>query len=398
MADRYRRPTARRRRQNASSEMLLRWFEMMPEVDKRRAGARVVSLLGQGPTVTASAMPLLTIGFRPFFLLAAIAAAVLVPAWLTVLLLGARLSSPLPPILWHAHEMLFGYTSAVIAGFLLTAAQNWTGQTTARGGLLLALAGLWFAGRLLCALGGALPAVAAVDVAFLPALALCVAKPIVRTRNLRNAGMPSRRRELSRPERSRYVWRRFERTSHTKPQRPTARQQTTAATMLVYAKALSSRNRTSRCADVGWSSVVGSSGVGCVPSLAVSGAAFVVVTAAPGAGVGGVAAAASGAAAGGAGAASGVYGDGYGAAFAGVLGGALGGGCVAPVCGDGGLSALVFAFPSMGRCASIGAVVVAAASTEPLACGGATRLMGCGPPKNKGVMTGTDRTCAPFEK
>jgi uncharacterized protein involved in response to NO len=131
-------------------------------------------------------------GFRPFFLLAALAAALLVPSWLFLLFLGVSCPSPLPPILWHAHEMLFGYTTAVIAGFLLTAVQNWTGQVVARGGSLLALAGLWLAGRIACAVGGALsPALsAAIDLAFLPALALSIALPIARTRNKRNAAMP----------------------------------------------------------------------------------------------------------------------------------------------------------------------------------------------------------------
>lgn len=131
-------------------------------------------------------------GFRPFFLLAALSASLLVPAWLALLLLGASWPSPLPPLVWHAHEMLFGYTTAVIAGFLLTAVQNWTGQVVARGGLLLALAGLWLAGRVACAVGGVLPPAlsAAIDLAFLPALALSVAWPIARTRNKRNAAMP----------------------------------------------------------------------------------------------------------------------------------------------------------------------------------------------------------------
>lgn len=137
-------------------------------------------------------MALLTIGFRPFFLLAALGAALLVPSWLLLLLRGASWPSPLPPLLWHAHEMLFGYTTAVIAGFLLTAVQNWTGHVVARGGPLLALAGLWLAGRVTCAVGGLLPTAlsAAIDLAFLPALALSVARPIARKRDKRNAAMP----------------------------------------------------------------------------------------------------------------------------------------------------------------------------------------------------------------
>ncbi|HKU44286.1 MAG TPA: NnrS family protein [Polyangiales bacterium] len=149
-------------------------------------------LIGQGPRPDAHQPPLLAIGFRPFFLLAALAALLLVPCWLFVLLTGSAWLGALPPALWHAHEMLFGYTSAVIAGFLLTAVQNWTGQPSARGPLLLALVVLWSAGRAVAFAGANLPAVlaAGIDLAFLPALALCVARPIGRTRNTRNAGMP----------------------------------------------------------------------------------------------------------------------------------------------------------------------------------------------------------------
>jgi uncharacterized protein involved in response to NO len=136
--------------------------------------------------------PLFALGFRPFFLLAGLSATALIPGWLALLFTGARWPSPLPPPLWHAHEMLFGYTSAVIAGFLLTAVQNWTGRATARGALLGALALLWIAGRAVSAAGQALPPwlAAAIDLAFLPALAACIARPIAATRNRRNAAMP----------------------------------------------------------------------------------------------------------------------------------------------------------------------------------------------------------------
>lgn len=81
---------------------------------------------------------------------------------------------------WHAHEMLFGYMTAVIAGFLLTAVRNWTGRETLRGLPLAALVGLWLAGRALPLLSGIPPWwVAAVDFAFLPALALALAVPLL---------------------------------------------------------------------------------------------------------------------------------------------------------------------------------------------------------------------------
>ena len=86
-----------------------------------------------------------SLGFRPFYLLASIFAAVSILVWI------AEYAGWLPvgylrnPV-WHAHEMLFGYTTAVIAGFLFTAGRNWTGQATPTGRLLAGYALLWFAG------------------------------------------------------------------------------------------------------------------------------------------------------------------------------------------------------------------------------------------------------------
>jgi len=127
---------------------------------------------------------LLSLGLRPFYLLGA-AAALTVPLWALVYLHGR----PLGPVdlAWHAHEMVFGFAPAVIAGFLLTAAANWTGRTTATGGALAALAGLWLAGRVGIATGTAAGAVVAA--AFLPALAIVIARPILASRNQRNYGV-----------------------------------------------------------------------------------------------------------------------------------------------------------------------------------------------------------------
>jgi uncharacterized protein involved in response to NO len=127
-------------------------------------------------------------GFRPFFLLAALFAVGAMPLWLLVLNGRVELETRGGALSWHAHEMIFGYTTAVIAGFLLTAASRWTGRDTAVGVPLYALAGIWLAGRLALLFSGSLPAVlvAVVDLAFLPALAVAVGRPIVATRNRRN--------------------------------------------------------------------------------------------------------------------------------------------------------------------------------------------------------------------
>jgi uncharacterized protein involved in response to NO len=129
-------------------------------------------------------------GFRPFFLLAAAYAALAVAFWLAVL--GAWAAAPrwLSPSLWHAHEMLFGFVAAAIAGFLLTSVPVWTGRTPVTGLRLAALAALWIAGRAAMAAAGRLPllAVALADASFLGALALAVALPIARSGQRRNYG------------------------------------------------------------------------------------------------------------------------------------------------------------------------------------------------------------------
>jgi len=136
--------------------------------------------------------PIFALGFRPFFLLAAIFAAAAIPLWLLVYQGILDPVSYLPPTVWHAHEMVFGFAVAVIAGFLLTAASNWTGRRTAAGSGLAALAGLWIAGRAVIAAGAGLPVwlVIGADVAFLPILAGTLAMPILAAGNRRNMIFP----------------------------------------------------------------------------------------------------------------------------------------------------------------------------------------------------------------
>ena len=139
-----------------------------------------------------SRFPIFALGFRPFFLLAAIFAAAAIPLWLLVYQGILDPVSYLPPTVWHAHEMVFGFAVAVIAGFLLTAASNWTGRRTAAGPGLAALAGLWIAGRAVIAAGADLPVwlVVGLDVAFLPILAVTLAIPILAAGNRRNIIFP----------------------------------------------------------------------------------------------------------------------------------------------------------------------------------------------------------------
>ena len=122
------------------------------------------------------------LGFRPFFLAAGVAAVALIATWLAVYRGALGLPAYYDVITWHGHEMVFGYAVAVIAGFLLTAVRNWTGVPTPTGGLLALLVALWLAGRLAALLPALLPRewIAAIDLAFLPALALSLSGPLLR--------------------------------------------------------------------------------------------------------------------------------------------------------------------------------------------------------------------------
>lgn len=129
--------------------------------------------------------PLFGYGFRPFFLAAGVAAFLLIPWWVAYVTWGVPLGTRWPPASWHGHEMLFGFIVAAIAGFLLTAVPSWTGARGFAGWPLALLAALWLLGRLCVAFSAVLPApaVAAIDLAFLPALAAFVLPPLLRAQN-----------------------------------------------------------------------------------------------------------------------------------------------------------------------------------------------------------------------
>ena len=131
---------------------------------------------------------LLTYGFRPFFLGAAVWAFVCMVAWIGMLSGQWEVPTGLDMVSWHAHEFLFGYVSAVIAGFLLTAVPNWTGRLPIVGWPLGALFGLWIAGRIAVTFSAHLPAVfvAVVDLSMMAALAGVIAREIIAGKNWRN--------------------------------------------------------------------------------------------------------------------------------------------------------------------------------------------------------------------
>ena len=139
--------------------------------------------LNRPASPTPAKFALFALGFRPFYLLASGFAALAIPVW--VLVLSGLVNLPLPGVLWHAHEMIFGFAVAVIVGFLFTAGRNWTGLPTPTGRLLAGLAGLWLLGRIgLAVSDGAMAAV--IDVAFLPAAAVALAMVLIKAESRRN--------------------------------------------------------------------------------------------------------------------------------------------------------------------------------------------------------------------
>jgi len=135
--------------------------------------------------------PLLRLGFRPFYLGGTLVAALWVPLWLMLYLGHPIVSTAVPALFWHAHEMLFGFATAIIVGFLMTAGKNWTGLATPRGLALDALALLWLAARV-ASLTGPGWLYATLDVVLLPIVALILTRLLWRAGNHRNlplAGM-----------------------------------------------------------------------------------------------------------------------------------------------------------------------------------------------------------------
>jgi len=129
--------------------------------------------------------PVLRLGFRPFYLAAALFAALAIPVWVLVFLGLANWTTVLPAHLWHAHEMLFGFAAAVIVGFLMTAGKAWTGLQTPRSTALAALILLWLGARVAAFLTP-YPMYAALDLLLLPVVAFVLVRLLLRAGNRRN--------------------------------------------------------------------------------------------------------------------------------------------------------------------------------------------------------------------
>ncbi|MGR8931416.1 MAG: NnrS family protein [Gammaproteobacteria bacterium] len=132
--------------------------------------------------------PLFAMGFRAFFALAGLSALALIAIWNAMSNGSLHMDNYYSATYWHAHEMLIGYSSAVIAGFLLTAVRNWTGQQTVTPDQLASLSFLWIYGRVTPFYSELLPdqMIAVVDFSFLPALAYFVSKPLLKTGQINN--------------------------------------------------------------------------------------------------------------------------------------------------------------------------------------------------------------------
>ena len=129
-----------------------------------------------------------SIGFRPFFLLATLLSAILLGLWVFFYAIHVPLRSfdYYSSITWHAHEMIFGYGMAVVAGFLLTAIRNWTRIPTVSGTGLMLLVVAWILGRIAPFVLNQDWLIAVFDMLFLPLLAVFVAIPLVKAGNKRN--------------------------------------------------------------------------------------------------------------------------------------------------------------------------------------------------------------------
>jgi len=143
----------------------------------------------------ANAWALFRLGFRPFFLAAASMAVISMVIWMAELVFYVRLlPATVPPIYWHAHEMIYGYALAVIAGFLLTAVKNWTNIQTLHGWSLQLLLLLWVLARIAGLMPGqqALLAEVILDNLFVLYLSVALTVPVVQAKLWKNMGVISK--------------------------------------------------------------------------------------------------------------------------------------------------------------------------------------------------------------
>jgi uncharacterized protein involved in response to NO len=127
---------------------------------------------------------LFDLGFRPFFLGAGLYAVISVALWMLIMGFGLPVELAIPALSWHAHEMLYGYSMAIIAGFLLTAVRNWTERQTPTGLLLFVIFLFWLLARIMpvFAFAWAVPLMAFFDLLFAVSLIVAISIPVIQAR------------------------------------------------------------------------------------------------------------------------------------------------------------------------------------------------------------------------
>lgn len=149
----------------------------------------------QNPNPSRQSIAVFNLGFRPFFAAGAAFAMLAMLIWMGIYLFGAQPPlAGLPAVSWHAHEMIYGYGMAIIAGFLLTAVRNWTGVPTVSGRPLALLFAVWALARLMPFLdvAGSRYILALLDLGFVVFLLIAVISPIVRVKQWRQLGIASK--------------------------------------------------------------------------------------------------------------------------------------------------------------------------------------------------------------
>lgn len=131
-------------------------------------------------------VPVLRLGFRPFFLLGSLYAMIAIGIWVYAFQYGQPTGLQVPALWWHVHEMYFGFAMAIVAGFLLTAVQNWTGINGVKNRRLALLAGLWLLPRLLFWTHAPLWLISSIESLFLALVAFEVAFRVIKVKGYRN--------------------------------------------------------------------------------------------------------------------------------------------------------------------------------------------------------------------
>ncbi|MBU2898553.1 NnrS family protein [Vibrio hepatarius] len=132
-------------------------------------------------------VPIFRLGFRPFFLFGASYAAIAITLWVWMFQAGQPVSLQVPALWWHVHEMLFGFSMAIVVGFVLTAVQNWTGINGTKSYRLALLVSLWFIPRVLFWTESPVWLVATIETLFIALAAYEIGFRVLKAKGWRNA-------------------------------------------------------------------------------------------------------------------------------------------------------------------------------------------------------------------